>query len=128
MGRFYRPEGRKIERSLSVANPENLKPFVKGDPRRINKPKGAVHISTEIKKILGYSLKASDIDGVEKKMPIGRLVALAAIKQALKGDLRGIEILLERMEGKVPSEMKLGGMDDNPLGIEVHIKSDQVKN
>lgn len=35
-----------------MAGIDNLKPFVKGDPRRINKPKGAIHLSTRIQRIL----------------------------------------------------------------------------
>lgn len=73
---------------------KNLIPFTKNDPRRINKPKGSVHISTYIQKILedpDFELKLKDGTVIEGA-PIKAIIQAAVIKAA-KGDMRAFDML-----------------------------------
>jgi hypothetical protein len=106
-----------------MPNPQNLKPFVKNDPRIRPKKKGSVSISTEMRRLLESTMMATDVDGVKKLIPVRKLLALAAAKKALAGDSRCIEIMLERTEGKVKQELEHSG---NASGIKL-ILSDNTK-
>lgn len=84
-----------------MANEENLKPFVKGDPRRINKPKGAIHLSTHIQNALNdpdFELKLKD-GSILKEMPIKAIIK-TAIAKSVSGDTRAMEWLAKHGYGE----------------------------
>lgn len=72
----------------------NLIPFVKGDPRRINKPKGTISLSTHIKNLLNDSeFEANILDSKKglieyKGAPILAIITVA-IQRALSDKERG---------------------------------------
>lgn len=73
-----------------MANPENLKPFTKNDPRRINKPKGAIHLSTRIQNMLNDPEFTAEhvVDGKKitfKGQPAEAIIKTAVIR-ATQGD------------------------------------------
>lgn len=74
---------------------QNLIPFSGvNDPRRINKPKGAVSLSTHIQRILedpNFELKLKDGTVIEGA-PIKAIIS-AAVAKAAKGDMRAFDML-----------------------------------
>lgn len=54
---------------------------------------------------------------VRIKQTTARAVARRLAANAASGRERSIEIVLERIEGKVPQDYNLGGQNDNPLEI-----------
>lgn len=72
---------------------DNLKPFVKGDPRRINKPKGARHISTWIQEMMNdESFETLLLDSrkgyIEFKGAPLRAIIQTATRLSIAGDSR----------------------------------------
>lgn len=75
----------------------NLKPFVKGDPRRINKPKGSKHLATWIQELMNdESFKANVQQGLHiveyKGAPIKAIIQ-AQIRLAMNGDTKAFDAL-----------------------------------
>jgi len=102
-----------------MANPENLKPFVPGDPRRINKPKGAKSMSTWLRLMLNKRVEVEDpFTKKSVKMPLSQLVSLSLIKKASSGNVPAITEIMDRLEGKVASpavrNINLNGTPDDP--------------
>lgn len=102
-------------------NPHPTRSFTKNDPRRINKPKGAISISTAMRNLLSVETPAVDIEGAKKKLTIAEQLAVAVYKKALQGDAKHAEMILERMEGKVvqpienTNRIDLSGVDEKKL-------------
>jgi len=95
-----------------MANPENLKPFTKGDPRRINKPKGAISMTTILKQLTRKRMIVKDfIEGKSRRMTVGEIVMLSLLSKAMKGDVGAIREINERMDGKVPQPVEMGNLD-----------------
>lgn len=102
-----------------MSNLATLKPFRKGhDPRR--NVKGRIQstkdktLNTYLKEYMTRTVKTSD----GKKM-VAQLIAERVVNEALKGDLRAIKFLIERIDGKAISKsemMRLKGMsyDEEP--------------
>ena len=81
---------------------ENLKPFKpgqSGNPK--GKAKGTVSITTVLRNIIEKRMKVTDpITSREKKLKIKEILALSLVKKAMLGDVRAMEAVLERLEGK----------------------------
>lgn len=74
-----------------MPNPQNLKPFVKNDPRRINKPKGSKHVSTWVNELLNdenFTVKNFEFSGKDYKGAPLKAITITAIHQALAGDVQ----------------------------------------
>lgn len=105
-----------------MPNPENLIPFVKGDPRRINKPKGATSVVADLRRLMEKKMPITDpVTGKPIKTKISKIVAMKLIKNAINGDIRAIQEVMERIDGKTPSNMNIGGQPNNPLGVSLNI-------
>jgi len=79
-----------------MANEENLKPFKTGyDPRREGngRKKGSKNIKTQLMELLA----AKDPDGEWSKLPAAQLIKKAFVSD----DLRALQEILDRIEGKV---------------------------
>lgn len=96
---------------------EQLKPFKKGvDPRRNVTGAQRKTITTLLKemgenKSVSYNIVITDKDGVRKEIKgtisgkgkngtVNQLIAVQLLSKALKGDLRAIQEVLDRTEGK----------------------------
>src|SRR3990167_2229078 len=65
------------------------------------RPKGVKNISTLIREYIEQEIDMTDpIDGQKKKNPIKNVLALRLISNALKGDHRALQEVMDRLEGK----------------------------
>ena len=92
---------------------ENLKKFTsKNQPKKKGRPKGSLSLTNEIKKVLEGEDEAS-------KKPIIELLAIAATKQAMKGNAAYFKEIIDRLEGKVTDKIEQTGKDGGPLTFRV---------
>jgi hypothetical protein len=93
----------------------NLKPFSsENQPEKNGRPKGSSSLTNEIRKVL---------DGIDEssKKPIRELLAIAATKQAMKGNAAYFKEIIERCDGKVPDKPEHFGPDGEPLDHTIKI-------
>ena len=94
---------------------KNLKQFSSEyQPERNGRPKGSVSLTSEIRKVL---------DGVDEssKKTIRELLAIAAAKQAIKGNAAYFKEIIERLDGKVTDKTQHLGPDGEPLDHTIKI-------
>lgn len=88
---------------------KNLKMFSsKNQPKKNGRPKGSLSLTNEIKKIL------AGVDEASQKT-ILELLAIAAAKQAMKGNSAYFREIIERLDGKVTDKIELTGKDGGPV-------------
>ena len=92
---------------------KNLKKFSsKNQPKKKGRPKGSLSLFNEIKKVL------EGIDEASKKS-ILELLAIAAAKQAMKGNAAYFKEIIERLDGKVTDKTEHTGKDGGPVKLKV---------
>jgi hypothetical protein len=92
---------------------KNLKMFSsKNQPKKKGRPKGSLSLINEIKKVL------EGVDETSKKT-ILELLAIAAAKQAIKGNSAYFKEIIERLDGKVADKIEHAGKDGRPIKLEV---------
>lgn len=104
--------------SKKGGNPQNLKNFVKNDPR-INKsgrPKKLPHLDELLANVLG-----EEKDG----KTAAEVILMALRSKATKGDVRAAEVLLERAFGKVKQDIGLGNINDKIITVELFKRVDK---
>jgi len=92
---------------------KNLKMFSKeNQPKKKGRPKGSLSLVNEIKKVL---------EGVDEssKKSILELMAIAAAKQAMKGNSAYFKEIIERLDGKVTDKTEHIIRDGRPIKLEV---------
>lgn len=88
---------------------KNLKPFSSSNqPKKRGRPKGSLSLTNEIKKVL------EGVDDASRKT-ILELLAIAATKQAMKGNATYFKEIIERLDGKVADKMEHTGKDGGPI-------------
>jgi len=88
---------------------KNLKPFSsKNQPKKRGRPKGSLSLINEIKKVL------EGVDDASQKT-ILELLAIAAAKQAMKGNSRYFKEIIDRLDGKVTDNIELTSKDSGPV-------------
>ena len=98
-----------------ITPPERLwKPGQSGNPK--GRPKGIKDIRTQIREILKRKMEVTDpIDKKTKKMTIGQQIVTAQVGQALKGNTKAFNALVDRLEGKVTQPLEHLGKDGESL-------------
>ena len=92
---------------------KNLKMFSsKNQPKKRGRPKGSLSLTNEIKKVL------EGVDETSRKQII-ELVAIAAAKQAIKGNSAYFKEIIERIDGKVIDKTELTLNNGKPIEIKV---------
>lgn len=92
---------------------KNLKMFSsKNQPKKNGRPKGSLSLTNEIKKVL------EGVDEASKKQII-ELVAIAAAKQAIKGNAAYFKEIIERVDGKTADKTELTLKNGESLEIKV---------
>lgn len=83
-------------------NEQNLKPFKKGiSGNPGGRPKGSRNLSTILEDVLNRKVSLEDpILKKEVKSRIGEIIVLKLTQKALEGDLRAINEIFDRAEGR----------------------------
>ncbi len=100
---------------------ENLVNPIPGEVRNPNgRPKGSKNRATVLKSLLKIKIKQKNPlkDGKEESMTVEQVIELALIKKGMQGDVRAITLISEKMYGKIPLDINLGGQEDRPLRVE----------
>lgn len=101
-------------------NSENLTPFQPGESGNPSgRPRGAKNLSTILKELLETDV---EIDGGEKH-PYKNAIVTKLLQKAAKGDIKAIQEIFDRTEGKAKQEIKHDGLVNTPMQVEI-IKSD----
>lgn len=107
--------------------PDALKPhmFKAGCSGGPGKTPGRALLRTVLRKVLEIELDLDNpVTRETYKMSVSEAIALKLVKRALDGNLRAIELIFDRVEGKVADMLQLGTMDDKPLEIGNTLKYD----
>lgn len=92
---------------------KNLKMFSSKDqPKKNGRPKGSLSLTNEIKKVL------EGVDETSRKQII-ELVAIAAAKQAIKGNAAYFKEIIERVDGKITDKTEFTLKNGEPIEIKV---------
>ena len=92
---------------------ENLKKFSsENQPKKRGRPKGSLSLINEIKKVL-------ETEDPATRKSILELLAIAAAKQAIKGNSAYFKEIIERLDGKVTEKTTLTGKDGGPIELKV---------
>jgi Arc/MetJ-type ribon-helix-helix transcriptional regulator len=84
--------------------------FAKGHKKIGGKKKGYKGLSASLHEQLENKIK----DGIAT----GEYINMALIQKALRGDLRAIDMIYDREEGKAAQNINLGGQEDNPVKVQ----------
>lgn len=107
--------------------PPALKPFEfkEGNPGGPGRAPGTTILRTSLKKILAYQIDIENpLTKDLEKITVNEAIALKLVKRALEGNLRAIEMIFDRVDGKIVDMLQLGNMDDKPLALESSLKYD----
>lgn len=97
---------------------QNLQPAQPGEVRNPKgRGKGVKNRATILKGLLSLKQKAKHpLKGQKERLiPVEELIELALIKKAMSGDVRAIELVSEKLYGKIPQDVNLGGQLENPI-------------
>lgn len=116
---------------------KNLTPMKKGETRNPNgRPKGK-SLTQILEKLINKKIEVKDKKGkILKDKPMS-LMNLKLIKRAIMGDLRAIEFIYDRIEGKVPQTLNnrnsninynysVESMEDDDLEKEINQLKDKM--
>jgi hypothetical protein len=104
---------REVDKMYNDKSRKNLKKFSsENQPKKRGRPKGSLSLTNEIKKVLEGKDEAS-------KKSILELLAIAATKQAMKGNGAYFKEIIERLEGKVTDKIEYTGKDGRPVELKV---------
>jgi hypothetical protein len=109
---------------VPAASLANLKPFEKGDQRfkeramhTTKHPEG--YLTSRLKRLLKKKIYPynNPLTNTTEKLEGGQAAALATIWAALQGDMRAMEILLDRIDGKVEQKLVGEGFENKVINI-----------
>lgn len=96
-----------------MPNPENLKPFEKGNKLGKGRPKGSVNWSTAYNKFLSLKAPEQLLAEVRKLNPKAKknfeLLVVSTFNRALKGNPKAMEIIHHYSGGKPIEQVELSG-------------------
>lgn len=104
-----------VENSEETVNTENLKPFQPGESGNPSgRPLGTRNLSTILKEML-----EQDVEVNGEKMPFKDSIIKKLIKKANDGNLRAIQEIFDRVEGKAKQEIKVDGIPDPLVNVKI---------
>jgi hypothetical protein len=93
---------------------KNLTPFPPGQSGNPNgKPKGAVHLTSLLRKYINQEAEFKTPSGDKKKASLGEGIMVKLVNKALKGDIPAIRTIYDRIEGKA-----MGDYDPGTVKVE----------
>lgn len=94
-----------------IKGQENLIPATKGEIRNPNgKKKGTLSFTTLLKRLLKQKVDIKDQNGnVILKATKKRVILLKWMEKAMQGDVRAIEGVIDRVEGKAMQSVAISG-------------------
>lgn len=92
--------------------------YKKGKVPTGGRPKGALSLKERLNKYLEMEMKTKMPDGTITDKQVLDNVILSLLAKAIKGDVRAIEVVLERQFGKEADKVELTGRDGQPIEIE----------
>ena len=109
-----------------MANEQNLKPFVKGDPRinRKGRPKNFDALRALAKMIANEKIEGKDTNG--QPVIMSRVELILRSWASSKGNWQLQKQFIEVAYGKVKDELELTGKDGSPIEI-THLTEDELK-
>lgn len=99
---------------------KNLIPVKKGEASRnpAGRKKGSINFKRIIRKILEHKIELTDpITLSKKEAQIADHISFKLVAMALEGDLKAIEIIMDRVNGKVAQKSKSEIKDVTPISI-----------
>jgi hypothetical protein len=85
-------------------------------PEHPGRPKGSLSIKTILSKLLDEELDiVNPLTQQKEKMTVAKIIQMQKISKAMKGDMKAIEMIEDRMEGKPVSKNEHTGKDGEPL-------------
>lgn len=107
---------RKMQRRFRVST-EGLIPFKPGQSGNpAGKKKGTKNTATILRKIWQTKMEGKDPKtGRMRMMTVAEMSCYALAQKASKGDTRSIEIIMDRLDGKVPQAIEQSGPGGAPL-------------
>lgn len=118
MAGIYRKETnskkeRKVNKMYNEKSRKNLKKFTsKNQPKKRGRPKGSLSLTSEIKKVL------ESVDPASRKS-ICELIAVAAAKQAIKGNSPYFKEIIDRIDGKMTDKAEYTLRGGGPVEVRV---------
>lgn len=110
---------------MSNPNPDmsGLTPVQPGQVLNPNgRGKGIRNSRTILEEMLSKDITIEDIEGVPQKMKGLDAIYLMQYKKAIKdGDKDAANLILERLEGKVPNRNFVSGDPENPHGVMINV-------
>lgn len=104
--------------AVNEKSKENLRPAAPGEVRNPGgRPKGSKNRATVIMELLKLKGKQKNPlrNNKEENMTVEKMIELALVKKALAGDVRAIQLVSEKVYGRMPMDINLGGQHDNPV-------------
>lgn len=102
-----------------MPNPENIKnhKFKKGQTGNPNgRPKGSRSLSTILKEMLEEEIVIT-IDGKKERKQFQEIIIRKLLKKANDGDIRAIQEILDRVEGKAKQQLDINNIKGSiPIG------------
>ena len=108
---------------IEFLEPTKWKKGQSGNPK--GKPKGAKTLTSTLKELLEreINVKNHPITGEQNvRLTVREMVMLSLLKKASQGDVKAIETILERSDGKVPLPMEHTGISVQLATIIGYIK------
>ena len=101
-------------------NEQNLKPFVKGQPRPAGagKKKGYSSPTAALRKMMDKKITYEDPES--KKMVRGKIsdvIAIRLVLNAAQGEYTALKDIMDRIDGKPADKVQHTGKDDGPINI-----------
>jgi hypothetical protein len=92
-----------------ATNPQNLKPFPKGQSGNPNgRPKGVPNTATRLRRILELTNQKKNIaNGKIEEFTVAEQMDMALIKKALRGDVVAYREIIDRLEGKAKQSLEV---------------------
>lgn len=106
-------------------NNENLKPFKPGQSGNpAGMKKGTRHLTTIVREILDTEIEVEE-NGEREKKSLADVIARKLIKKAMEGDIRAIQEIFDRTEGK--AVQKIDQVNQDTIKIRIIRKENVIE-